>query len=169
MIENTKKTTYIGRNVGGFLLIEIIIAVALISIVFITLLGVGVITLNVSNSIQKETQADSLVKEEFEALRSFRDGTTWATNGLGTVNTGNSNPYHLVNDSDEWVLVAGAETKGIFTRQVIFDKVSRDSAGNVEYAYNSSNDDADTRKITVTVSWRDRSIQTVSYFTNWKQ
>ena len=160
MINNSKA--------NGFLLIEIIIAIALISIVFITLLGVGVLTMNISSSIQKQTQADSLIKEEFEAVRNFRDGTTWATNGLGIVNTDTGNPYHLVNSANKWTLVAGAETTGIFTRQVVFDKVSRDpTTQNIETTYNSSHNDADTRKITVTISWTGKTLQGVSYLTNW--
>ena len=163
------ETNSIKQNNYGFLFIEIMIAVALISIVFITLLGVGALTLNVSSSIQKQTQADSLIKEEFEALRNFRDGTIWATNGLGAVNTGSSNPYHLVNSSNKWALETGAETTGIFSRQIIFDKVSRTVGGDIDEVYNSLNNDVDTIKATVSVWWPGRELHTVSYFTNWKQ
>ena len=52
------------KNTKGFLLVEIVIAVALISIAFIALLGIGLLTLNVSNSVNKQTQADFLIKEE---------------------------------------------------------------------------------------------------------
>lgn len=156
-------------NSFGFVFIEIIISIALISIVFITLLGIGALVLNVSASVQKETQADSLIKEEFEAVRNFRDGTTWAANGLGTASTGSGNPYHLVNNANKWTLVAGPETVGKFTRKVVFDKVSRDpTTQNIEYTYNQSHDDANTRKATVTITWTGRTLQDISYFTNWK-
>ena len=169
MIKNIKKANHIRQNSFGFLMIEIIIAIALISIVFITLLGIGVLTLNVSGSIQKETQADFLTKEEFEALRNFRDGTVWATDGLGAVNTGAANPYYLTNNLGHWALVSGTETSGIFTRKIIFDKVSRDSVTHdIENAYNPTNDDSDTRKVTVIVMWLDKMSQVVSYLTNWK-
>lgn len=162
-------TSFKNINNSGFVFIEILIAVALFSIAFIVLLGIGSLTLNVSSSMQKQTQADSLIKEEFEALRNFRDGTTWATNGLGIVDTGSSNPYHLVNSSNKWTLVSGVETSGIFTRQVVFDKVSRDpGTQNIESTYNSLHDDADTRMVTITVAWPGKSTQTVSYLTNWK-
>lgn len=152
----------------GFIFLEILIAIALISIVFITLLGIGVLVMNVSGSIQKQTRADFLAKEEFEALRNFRDGTQWATNGLGIVDTGSSSPYYLVNSANHWTLVSGTETQGIFTRKIIFDKVSRDASGNIEAIYNLSNDDADTRKVTVVIAWLDKTLQYVSYLTNWK-
>lgn len=156
-------------NNSGSILLEILVAIALVSIVFITLLGVGSLAMNVSSSIQKETQANSLIKEEFEALRNFRDGTQWATNGLGAVNTGSNNPYYLADNSNNWALVSGAETTGIFTRQVVFDKVSRDpGTQNIESAYDLSHDDPDTIKATVKVSWLDKTLQAVSYLTNWK-
>lgn len=168
MNKDASQNIFIKKDSPGFIFLEILIAIALISIVFVTLLGVGFLVMNVSSSVQKETQADSLIKEEFEALRNFRDKTQWNTNGLGTVNTGSGNPYHLVNGTG-WSLVAGAETTGIFSRQIIFDRVSREAVtGNIESAYNPSQDDPDTRKITVTVSWSGKVIQSVSYFTNWK-
>lgn len=158
------------KNNLGFIFIEILIATALISIVFITLLGIGLLSINVSNAVQKEIQADSLVKEEFEAIRNFRDGTTWATNGLGTVNVGIANPYYLVVSSGKWALASGTEIVGIFTRKVVFDNVSREVATqNIEAVYNAGRNDVDTKKATVTITWADKTLQSVSYFTNWKQ
>jgi len=168
MIIKTKKFIFGGGNNSGFIFLEILIAVALVSIVFVTLLGIGALVLNVSSSIQKQTQADSLVKEEFEAIRNFRDGTTWATDGLGIVNTGSNNPYYLANNADKWALVPGTETLGIFTRKVVFDKVSRNASFEIQDTYDPLYDNPDTRKVTVTVSWADKTLQAVSYFTNWK-
>ena len=162
MIKETKKT--------GFILVEIIIAIALIVSVFVILLGIAFSALNISASIKKETQANSLIKEEFEALRNFRDGTQWAIDGLGTVNTGASSPYHLVNSSNKWALVSGTETLGIFTRQIIFDKVSREvSTKNIEEVYSSARNDSDTIKATIKISWQNKTIQNVLYLTNWKK
>jgi len=161
MIKNVKE--------NGFTLLEIIIAIAIIIIVFVILLGIAFLVLNISSSIQKETQADSLIKEEFEALRNFRDGTQWATSGLGIVNTGSGNPYHLVNSLNEWSLVSGTETVGIFTRKIVFDKVSRDPVTyDIEQIYNLSHNDSDTIKVTITISWSNKTIEDVLYLTNWK-
>ncbi|MEK7124349.1 MAG: hypothetical protein AAB877_01505 [Patescibacteria group bacterium] len=159
---------------GGFIFLEILIAVALISIVFILMVGIGFQSLNISASLEKSSKADSFLKEEMEAVRSFRDGTTWATNGLGSALTGTANPYHLVLDTatnpPKWVLATGAETINIFTRKVVFDKVSRNpSSQNIESAYNSANDDPKTSKATATVSWEDKSLELIAYFTNWKE
>ncbi|MCX6720507.1 MAG: hypothetical protein NTW11_01760 [Candidatus Staskawiczbacteria bacterium] len=154
------------KNNSGFLLLEIIISIAIIVIAFVSLIGVAFLAINTSSSVQKQTQADSLVREEFEAVRNFRDGTTWATNGLGIINTGSANPYHAVINANKWTLVAGVETTGIFTRSVVIDKVYRDGSGNIS---TSGTLDADTIKVTVTVSYTGKTIQDMSYFTNWKQ
>jgi len=156
------------KNTKGFLLVEIVIAVALISIAFIALLGIGLLTLNVSNSVNKQTQADFLIKEEFEALRNFRDGTSWSTNGLGVVNTGIGNPYHLAIVSNKWAIVAEQEVSGSFTKKIIFDKVSRDVNNNIEEIYNASGDDPDTIKVTATVAWSNKILTSIMYLTNWK-
>lgn len=147
---------------------EIIVSVALISIAFVVLLGIAFSVINVSSSIQKQTKANALMNEGFEAIRNFRDGTQWLVNGLGTMTTGSSSPYHLVNNSNTWNLVEGPETIGIFTRQIVLDKVSRNSNYQIEQTYNLANDDNNTRKITITVSWQDTSLQNITYLTNWK-
>ena len=158
----------------GFIFLEILVAVALISIVFMVLLGMSFSALNISHSIQQKTKIDSLIKEELEATRSFRDGSTWAANGLGPVNFGAGNPYYLILDNSQnppkWKLQSGTETVGIFTRNVVFDKVSRDPANNnIESAYNSAHDDPDTRKVTVSVVWSGKTSQVVTYLTNWQK
>ena len=140
------------------------------------LISIIVSSLNTSNSIQKATQANALVKEEYEAIRSFRDGTatTWASNGLGSVNFGINNPYYLFLDTGanpiKWVLNTGVETVDIFTRKVVFDKVSRDpSTQNIESSYNPLNNDPDTVKATITVEWLNKTSQVIAYFTNWQK
>lgn len=159
---------------SGFIFLEIIIAVALISIVFITLLGIGGIALNLATSVQKTAEADSLIKEELEAIRSFREGSAWATDGLAILATGSANPYYAAQDTTvnppKWKFNTGTETVGSFTRKVVFDKVSRDtSTSNIEAVYNSAHDDPDTRKVTVTVTLGTKTYQVISYLTNWNQ
>lgn len=154
----------------GSLLLEAFIAVMIIGIAFGALLDVGTLAVKTSTSIEKSSQANFLLKEEMEAARSFRDGTTWATNGLGassTITPGNN--YHMVLNSNAWTVVAGVETIGIFTRKVVFDKVSRDpSTQNIESVYNASHDDPNTKKATVTVSFESTTLTLSTYLTNWK-
>ncbi len=157
----------------GFIFLEILIAIAIISIVFTVLLGIGFSAINILSSIKKQTQADFLAKEELEALRSYRDGTTWASNGLGIVDSGDINPYYLVLDNGatpKWTLQLGQETVGIFTRYVVFDWVSRNPpvTGYIEDTYHDANRDDQTVKVKVTVSWLGKVSQVFAYLTNWQ-
>lgn len=113
-------------------------AIGLISVAFITLLGIVFLVLNISTSLQKVAQADFLAREEMEAVRSFRDATTWATNGLGSlVDYGSDFPRYFTLDNafspPRWKINSGSETVGIFTRKVTFSKTYRDSANNDLY------------------------------------
>lgn len=152
----------------GFIFLEIIIAIALVSIVFVTLLGVGFSSLNVSALLQQESQADALAKEEIEAVRAFRDSTalSWGTTGIGSHNTGVD--YHLVLGSNpaSWSIITGSETVGNFTRKVVFDRVLRDSNGNIA---SSGIDDPDTRKVTVQVNFGSKIYEIITYLTNWQK
>lgn len=158
---------------SGFVFLEVLIATTLISIVLVFLLGMGGQLFAVYSSIVKSVQINSLIKEEIEAVRSFRDGTVWQTNGLGILSTGDNNPYFASLDNSvnpsAWKLSLGTETIDGFTRKIIFDKVSRNPATkNIEAVYNAANDDPDTRRIIASVYFNGRTYQTVTYFTNWK-
>lgn len=161
------------KNNSGSILLEALISIIIIGLVFSVLLDIGVLSLKTSASIEKITEADFLLKESMESARSFRDGTDWSLNGLGLVNTGTSNPYYFNLDTtvnpNKWNLISGTETIGIFTRKIIFDKVSRDPATkNIESVYNASHYDPDTKKVTAIVSWEGKTSQVITYFTNWK-
>ena len=171
--------TFYGNNIlkcskeAGAVLIDAVISIAVISLAFAVLLNIGTWSIKISTSLREATQANSQLKEVIEAVRNFRDGKDWATDGLGLLATGADNPYHLFLDTSsspaEWNLVSGIETSGIFTNQIIFDRVSRDpSTYNIEAVYNSSRDDPNTRKVTAIISWRDRTLQLITYFTNWE-
>ena len=159
-------------NKKGISLIEILIVVAIILITLTSLLGVAVFSLKLSTSVKNTTVADGLAKEAIEATRNFRDGTNWDSDGLAVLNTGDSNPYHPEKSSDtppKWLLFSGEETINGLVRKIVFEKVSRDGAGDIEASYNSVNDDPETRKVIVTVSWENKKIEIITYFTNWKQ
>lgn len=153
----------------GFIFLEIIIAVALIGIVFITLLGIGFSSLNVSTSLQKQSKADVLAKEEIEAVRAFRDSTasTWSSSGLGFYNV--NTDYHLIlgGSPPAWSISAGTETIGEFTRKVVFGNVMRDGGGNI--VESGGTNDPDTRKVTATVTYNNKTHQLTAYFTNWQK
>jgi hypothetical protein len=135
----------------------------------VALLGIGFLSLNISSAIQKSAQADALLREEMEAVRAFRDGTNWSSDGLGSIVTGGAYLYHLVFDSQgnppQWQVEQSVETLGEFNRYVFFESVQRDAQGNIA---SSGNVDPNTIKVTAVVAWADRSVQLASYFTNWR-
>lgn len=155
----------------GSILLEAFLAVMIIGIAFSALFDVGVAVVKNSTAIRQSTAANFLSKESIETARSFRDGTTWATTGLGNTTTvvpGNSY-YFVLNtgvNPNTWVLTSGTETTGIFTRKVIFDTVMRDGSSNI--VSSGGTNDPNTRKVTATVSWSGRTLNVITYLTNWR-
>ena len=153
----------------GFGVIEILIVSAVIIIALTSLLGVVAYSLKISTSIKETTQANFLAQEAMEATRNFRDGTNWSTNGLGSLSVGvNYYPQKSADIPPKWTLVQGQETSNGFVRRVILEKVSRDINDDIEQTYNTANDDPNTRKIRVNISWQDKEIELVTYLTNWQ-
>jgi len=155
----------------GIALVEILIVIGIIAITISSLLGVAVFSLKLSASIKETTTADALAQEIVEAVRNFRDGTDWDSDGLGVLNAGNAYyPEKSGGIPPAWILVGGEETINGFVRKVVFEKVSRDpGTNNIEDVYNSGNDDSDTRKVVATVSWESKKVEIITYFTNWRQ
>ncbi|MFH1308493.1 MAG: prepilin-type N-terminal cleavage/methylation domain-containing protein [Patescibacteria group bacterium] len=156
----------------GISIVEILVAITIISIVFIALFGVATFYLKVSFLTKKTVQASRLIEESIEVVKNFRDGTDWDTNGIGILDTGDSNPYYPELDNGtnppHWILTEGVETINNFTREIVFENVSRDLANNIEDVYDISRDDPNTKKLIVTVSWDDKDIEVITYITNWR-
>lgn len=164
-------------NKKGISIIEILVIIAIIGIALTSLLGLVTFSLRISTLIKENILANNLAQETMEALRNFRDGVTWNNNdpanqydGLGVVATGVAyHPQKSTDNPPKWMLLLGQETIGIFTRKIVFEKVSRNpTTGNIELTYNPANDDPNTKKVTVTVSWKDKKVEIVTYLTNWK-
>jgi hypothetical protein len=160
-------------NNKGILIVEILIIISIVATALVTFLGIAALSLKISGSIKETTQACAFSQELIEVARSFRDGTVWAANGLGVLNTGSSYPYYpqldFTSNPPKWIMSSGVETINGFDRKIIIDKVSRDlSTKNIESVYNSSRDDVNTRKITATVSWKGKEVEIITYLTNWK-
>lgn len=163
------------KLISGISTIEILIVVAFISISLVSLLGVISYALRISTLVRETTQANFIAQEAIEAVRNFRDGTDWNTNGLRDYIPGGattSGAYHpeldATFDPPKWKLVSGTEQIDGFTRKIVFEKVSRAGNGDVEQAYNPVGDDSNTRKVITIVSWKDKEINLVTYLTNWK-
>jgi len=154
----------------GFTLVEIIVVIAIIVLVLATILGFLSFDSRLAERSRSRLTALALAQETIEAVRNFRDNTDWVT-GIGILNVDIN--YHPIKNSSGWNLASGNETLDGFTRAVVLNKISRDSNDNIESSYNSVNNDPDTRRIKVTVTWTDRQGPSdeilITYLTNWKK
>lgn len=161
----------------GVSVIEILVAASIISIALVNILGLATFSLKTSILIKETTQAKNIAEGTVEAVRSFKDNINWNNDdpmnqydGLGIVNTGVS--YHPEKSGDvppKWMLIQGEEIIDGFNRKVVFENVSRDAVtNNIESSYNPVNNDPDTKKAKVTVSWKNKKVEIITYFTNWR-
>ena len=157
-------------NKKGASIIEILIVIAIIVIALTSLLGVATFSLRISTLMRETNQANNLSQEVMEAVRNFRDGTSWDVDGFGKLATSTDYYPQATSSPSKWQLVQGIENIDGFTRKVVFEDVMRDSnSNNVE----AGTYDPNTKKVIVTVSWkergRDHKLEIFTYLTNWKQ
>jgi len=155
-------------NNKGVSIIEILVVVVIINITLVIFLGLANFSLKISTYIKETNQANFLAQEAIEAVRNFRDGTTWDADGLGNLTTGIA--YHPERSGDtppKWQLIQEEETVDGFTRKVNFENVQRD--GNDNIVDSGGITDPNTKKVTVTVSWKNKIVELTTYFTNWRQ
>lgn len=159
-------------NSRGISIIEILVVIFIIAVSLSGLLGLVSLSLGASTSIKQNAKANSLAQETMEAIRNFRDGTTWDVDGLASLAT--MSFYYPEKSGDtpaKWQMVSGQEQIDGFTRKFALHQVERDANGNI--VESGGVDDPDTRKATVFISWeekgRSHQISISTYFTNWKR
>ncbi|MCH8741386.1 hypothetical protein IH779_00545 [Patescibacteria group bacterium] len=152
----------------GVSVIEILVVIFILAVAFVGILGLITFSLKVSTLTKETTQAVNITQETFEVVRNFRDGKDWSTDGLGSLVM--EVPYHPEKTIDippQWALIQGEEIIDGFSRKVVFKEVFRD--GNDDIVETGGVLDPDTKKATVTVSWKDQEVEVATYFTNWNQ
>ena len=173
-----------GNNKGlpaqaGVSVVELLVGASILIVGLSALLGFLSFALSTTSFLKQQTQAITFAEGALEALKNFRDGTTWNVNdpqdqydGLGRAQTGVA--YHPGLSGDvppRWQLFLGAETIGMFVRSVVLENVQRDVNSNIVSSGGVS--DPNTKKVTVTVSWtaktKAQEVTIVSYLTNWRQ
>lgn len=126
-------------------MIEVLVAVSIISIAFVALMFVAQKSVFVANQSLHAAQAVMLLEEGAEVVRIVRDNA-W-TNISSLSNGTNYYPTY----SSTWTLSTTANSIGIFTRKVVFSSVSRDGSSNI--VSSGGTVDTSTRLVTVTVTW----------------
>ena len=133
----------------GFTLIEVLVACTIISTSTFALMSASTKGIQLSAQALRQTQANMLLEEGAEAVKSIRDaswtnisGLTLDTNYYLTFNTG----------TNTWSLgtTHTATIDSIFTRAVVLSAVNRDANDDIAI---SGTVDTRHKKVTVTTSW----------------
>lgn len=138
---------YFTKKVKGFGLIEIVVGLGILALSFVGIITVGQTFLRMSVQSVQETQANFLLEEGVEVVRSFRD-ISWSN--IENLNIGTK--YYFSFSDGTWatsttlVLIDNR-----FERKFFVSSVNRDSNDNISP---TGTIDSGTRKITVTVDWR---------------
>lgn len=166
------------RNISqkGQSLIEAPISIAILVGLVLGLITLIITVFTLSKKSVNETKASSLIQEGFEAVRQIRDGS-W--DNLANLNE--EQDYYLLFDGQThlWVLTQTPSVIDIFTRKIRVTSALRLDAndngqidGTDPIAFNGTLVDPNTKKITITLTWKDRSSAertsiANSYLTNW--
>lgn len=130
---------------GGFMIVEIIVAVAIIVLSVLAAMTVTQKSISVSRQALHVSQATFLLEEGAEVVRVLRDN---AWSNISSLSVG-TNYYPTFSSS--WTLSTSPSTVDIFTRTVTIANVNRDAtSGDI---ITSGVDDPGTKLITVTISW----------------
>lgn len=160
-----------GNNKKGFSVIEILVAIVIISIALTGLSGLTSFSLRASLLAEQAAQANSIAQETIESSRNFRDGTYWSIDGLGTLAMGVDYYPQEVGSPARWQLTQGTEAVGIFTRKIALSNVQRDANDNI--VGSGGVNDPQTKKVVATVSWQERGrshkVELITYLTAWRQ
>lgn len=164
---NKKRGLPAGRQ--GFTIIEILIVISVFAAIFVTVLGFFALDSRLFDRNKMRLKALSLAEEGIEVVRFARNNQSWVST-LAVFNLGSA--YHPIISGSSWNVVSGSENINEFNRSIIFSAVSRDVNDNIENVYNPANNDSNTRKVVVVVSWVDRGEELSEslsvYLTNWK-
>ncbi len=166
-MEHNRKAIKNSSKCNGFSVIEIIIVTAIVSIAFFGISRVVLLSQKLTIESKQKGQALYLTKEALESVRSARD-ENWDNISELIMDA----EYHPIfsGTPSRWQLASGSQNIDEFTRKIVFQSVSRDVNDNIEEVYNPDNDDAGTKKVTATVSFKGdkKQVEITTYITNWR-
>jgi prepilin-type N-terminal cleavage/methylation domain-containing protein len=133
------------RQNKGFTLVEILIAVAIITVSTLAAMSVASRAILTAHQSLYLTQTAFLLEEGGEVARLLRDNA-WAN--IANLNPGTD--YYPIYSGGAWTLSTSPSQIGRFTRTVIVAPVNRDANDDIAVA---GTNDPGTRLITVNVAW----------------
>lgn len=146
------------KNNLGFTLIEVLVACSIITVSMLALMTTAQKGLSLSNQALIKSQANILLEEGAEAVKSIRDNDWTAISSL-SLNTA----YHLYFNTNTklWSLnlsttnlsgsIPSYPVDGVFGRTVTIASVGRDA--NYDILASGGTVDTGTKKVTVTTTW----------------
>ncbi len=154
------------RSVQGIGLIEIVVAVAIISVSFLGFYQLLIMATRPIEQNVRAAQAAYLAQEGIEAVRTLRN-VSWAEN-IATLTDEASYFAAVVNGN--WSLATSdpGSIDGTYTRTITVHKVFRDSDDNIS---DTGTLDDKTKKVDVAVSWNEHgqseSVTLATYITDF--
>lgn len=146
---------------SGQSLVELLLAVALATILLPALLTGLVASRQGKVQQEQRVKAVLLLQETQEATRSIRE--------KGWSNLTTNGTYHPIISSSSWSLASGADVVGDYTRQIVISDVRRDSTTN-QIVTSGGFVDPSTKKADITISWTipyASSISSTLYLTRY--
>jgi len=151
-------------NNKGQALIELILAIAIATVLLVTL-TTGIIAVREGFSRSgKNMEAGILMQKEIEAIRSVRE------NGWNSISSPGT--YHIEQSGNSWTAVSDTIVEGIYTRGFSVANICRISS--ITPVVNCNNPgaivDPSTKEITATISWSSlgtKSISSTFYLTRY--
>ena len=151
----------------GFGLIEIVIALSIVSGSILGIFWLAYVSFNLLGESNRRSQAAYLAEEGLEVIRMLRD-ESWSGN-IETLVSG-SNYYFVFDEvSRTWSVtdLDPGQVFNIFSRRVVIHDVLRDANSDIAQV---GAVDPDTRRVEVEVSWPERGdteeVVLETYFTN---
>ncbi len=154
------------KKQSGFSLVELIIAISIAGIILVGMTQVVAVAIETTERERRTIEALNLAEEGMEALRAMRD-ESWSANIQALANGTN---YYLDVSGGNWE-ATGANPGfmlGRYDRTFRLSEVFRDGNDDIS---SSGTSDPNTRKVTMTVGWRERGATTTvvldTYLTNF--
>lgn len=144
----------------GFGLIEIIVAAAIISVSFLSLMSVANISYRVLQKSSHNLRVGFLLEEGVEAVKIMRD-SGW--DNISFLNNGAD--YYLYFNGSTWIATTSLiYTDDIFERKFVLSEVLRDANDDIS---SSGVVDPDTKKVTISVFWEEKGNISVQSFSTY--
>ncbi len=138
---------------GGFLIIEVLLSIVILSMVFLTLFTVLSFTTNRTERSKYDSQAASVMQQGVELTR-----TTLLAN-WSSITSGNYYPLFDAN-SQQWGLTTGSEglLQGRFTRVISISSVCRESTQGLQVQCPAGTLDTHSKIVDVKISWKEANL-----------